>query len=189
MTVADLLKQDVAALVENEGGWIRGLVGCVPAKTIQVRHCVVRVNHQLYVGRQIGLLRKKLLGMLIKIGWRPGLDEKNVDFLACEVRAVLHKIVYLFDTVWALISGEAAKQHKHGCPFGTLLGEAHRVAGWRIEGKVGCFGADGGRLGNSRAHCQDNAKQREDVSKTTEHRPGFVAGSVKSGVHMFPLSV
>ena len=171
--MADLLKQDVAVLVENEGGWIRGLVGCVPAKAIQIRHFVVRVNHQLNVGRQIGLLRKKLLGMLIEIGWRAGIDEKNVDFLACKVRAVLHKIVYLFDAVWALIAREAAKQHKHSRTFSALLGEAYGVAGWRIEGKVRCFGADRRRLSNGSADCQDNAYKCEDDSKTTKRRPCF----------------
>jgi hypothetical protein len=95
--------------------------------------------------------------MLIEIGWRARIDEKNIDFLVSEVRAVFHEIVYLFDTIWALISGEAAKQHKHGRPLGALLREAYRVAGWRIEGKVGCFGAHGRCLGNCRAYCKHNA--------------------------------
>src|ERR1700722_10485097 len=125
--------------------------------------------------------------MLIEIGWRAWIDEKNVDFLACEVRTVLHKIVYLFDAVWALIAREAAKQHKHSCTFSALLGEAYGVAGWRIEGKVRCFGADRGRLSNSRADCQDNAYKCEDGSKVTEHRPCISAGIVDLGVPMFLL--
>jgi len=82
-----------------------------PAQTVQVRHLVVRVDHKRYVGRQIGLLCQKLLGMLIEIGWRTRIDEKNIHLLVREVRTVLYEIVDLFDTVWALISGESAKQH------------------------------------------------------------------------------
>jgi len=86
MTAADLLKQNVAALVENEGRRICSFVRRVPAQTVQVRHLVVRVDHELYVGRQIGLLFQKLLGMLIEIGWRTRIDEKNIHFLVREVR-------------------------------------------------------------------------------------------------------
>ena len=71
MGVADLLKENGSARIEDEGRRIGSLMRCVPAQSIQVRHLVVRINNQLDVRRKIGLLRKEFLGVLIEIGGWP----------------------------------------------------------------------------------------------------------------------
>src|ERR1700735_738534 len=45
MTVTNLFKNDHAFLVENEGRRVCGLVGGVPAKAIEIRHCIVGIGY------------------------------------------------------------------------------------------------------------------------------------------------
>ena len=188
MTVADLFKQDVAALVENEGRRICSFVRCVPTQTVQVRHFVVRVDHELYVGRQIRLLCQKLLGMLIAIGWRGAgvYTRRTVDFSSLRSPALCStKSMYLLDAVWALIAREASEQHKHER---TLTGSFARL----MESPVGVSSLKSGalaptagvRLGNSRRRLPGRRiASVRTFRRLRNSRPCFAAGIVDSGVH------
>src|SRR6202789_4717156 len=66
MTVTDLFKNDHAFLVENEGRRVCGLVGSVPTKPIEIRHCIVWIGHQHDIRRKLGLLFKKLIRITIE---------------------------------------------------------------------------------------------------------------------------
>ena len=155
MGVADLLKEDGSARIEDEGRRVGSLMRCVPAQSVLVRHLIVRINNQLDVRRKIGLLRKELLGVLIKIGWWTRINEQDVRLPGCEVRTVLHEVMHLLDAVRALISRKAAEQDQYRRALGALFGESHRGAGWRLEGEVGRLRSDGGGLRGSRSNRGD----------------------------------
>lgn len=107
--VANLLEEDLAVTVEDEGGRICGLMWCVPPQAIEVGCFVIGVDDELDVGRQIGLLFQELPGVLIEVGRRAWIYEEHTDPPGCEVRCARGKVMNLPDAIGALVAGEAAQ--------------------------------------------------------------------------------
>src|SRR5580692_9775676 len=128
MTVTDLFKNDHASLVENEGRRVCGLVESVPAKSIEIRHCIVGIGHQHDIRGKLGLSFKKLLSMLIESCRRSGIDEKNPRLLCLEVGGVVDEVMNLLYTVGALITWKTAQHHQNEAVSPFFLRHLHCFA-------------------------------------------------------------
>jgi hypothetical protein len=91
VAVADLLNQDLAVLSRMK---VDGYAVSCGASQRSPYKLVIRSQGRspALCSAVVGLLCKELLGMLIEIGWQPGIDEKRGYFLGCKIRALARRI-------------------------------------------------------------------------------------------------
>ena len=94
----------------------------IPPKIVKIRHLVVRVGDHEDIRRKIGLLGEKLLRVLVKIGWRTGVDQKHDGLFGCERWSALNEIVCLPLAIRALIARKAAQQNENDVSLMFLSG-------------------------------------------------------------------
>lgn len=65
MAAADFLEDNRALTIEDERRRVRRLMWSIPTKPVQICGLVIGISHQNHIRRKVGLLGKKLVGMLI----------------------------------------------------------------------------------------------------------------------------
>src|SRR5208282_955958 len=103
VTATDLLEENPALPVEDEGGRIGRFMRRIPTQSIKVRHPVVRIGHKNDVRGHIRLLGEELPRMLIEICGGSRVDQQNRRFLRREVRRMFDEIVNLSYAERALV--------------------------------------------------------------------------------------